>query len=104
MSDQEKQPLQPIAEITLLGEKYDLAKNGSFALVRTEPDDYGRPRAKRVDVVNLLFAGREVVRGQEMQAVKIVEALLDLLGDAHLRLQQQRDVLRRNPGLLAEVS
>lgn len=91
MSDREK-PLQPIAEITLLGEKYDLAKNGTFALVRTAPDDYGRPRAKRVDIVELLFAGREVVRGQEMQAVKTVEALLDLLGDAYVRLQQHRDV------------
>lgn len=77
-------PLQKIAEIQIDGEALDIARNGQFCLVwQKGPDAYGRPVAEKVDLGQFL--------GITGQGVDRAQALLDLLGDALVRLGQQRD-------------
>jgi hypothetical protein len=90
MSDS-KQPLTPIAQVEILGEKFDIARNGGYHLVRVEEDDYGQPRASRVDLVTFLYPGAEVVRGDGMAACDKAQALLDVLGKTLEGLRSQRD-------------
>lgn len=85
-------PLVKVAEIELAGEKMELAKNCKFYLVKPdEPDAYGRPVAKAVDPLDWIAssAGLETSRPDLLRGR--VQALLDALGDALQRLQQQRD-------------
>lgn len=78
--------LQKIAEVEIDDIRLDLAKNSEYCLVwQRGPDAYGRPVAEKVDLLQFLGladtgAGR-----------RRVQALLDLLGDALVRLGQQRD-------------
>lgn len=77
--------LQKIAEIEVDGVRLDLAKNGEYCLVwQKGPDAYGRPVAEKIDAES--FFGLKGATGGER-----VQALLDLLGDALVRLGQQRD-------------
>jgi hypothetical protein len=79
-------PLTKVAEIELLGQRFDLAKNGRFTLCREEWDAYGRPIATEVPLtVDSLRGGRAA---SEMD---VLQALLDALGDATQRLQSHRD-------------
>lgn len=89
MSD--TKPLTPVAQVEILGEKFDVARNGGYHLVRIGEDDYGRPKADRVDLVTFLYPGMEVVRGDGMAACKKAQALLDVLGKTLEALRTQRD-------------
>ena len=69
-------PLVKIAEIEILGIRYDLAKNGHYAICSIGTDAYGKPIATQVTLPS---------------TSDHIQALLDLLGDAMSRLQVHRD-------------
>ncbi|HKV10740.1 MAG TPA: hypothetical protein VJ725_21545 [Thermoanaerobaculia bacterium] len=79
--------LQKVAEVELAGERFDIAKNGGFHLVRAGSlDAYGRPFATPVDVEDYLYdSGDGFVHAK-------AQALLDALGEALVKLQGQRDL------------
>ena len=77
--------LQKICDLELAGESLELARNGSFRLVRQNGlDAYGRPIAEVVDLQAWLVLGGDFV------AVR-AQALVDVIGDLTVRLRQQRD-------------
>jgi hypothetical protein len=75
-------PLQKVAEIDLLGTKFDLAKNGHFTLCTVGSDAYGRPMARAVGAREYLST---------VDPVQAFQSLLDILGDTVQRLQTHRD-------------
>lgn len=87
--------LTKVAEISLAGVKYDVAKNGEhFHLVRADGEDaYGEPRAVRVGLESFL------IRQPTGQAARLTEArldnaqaLLDALGEALVALRASRAI------------
>lgn len=70
-----KEPLERISSISILGESYDLARNGShFHLVEhKEPDAYNRPVARQVPLAGWVNNDK-------------VQALVDIIGDLHLQM------------------
>lgn len=85
-------PLKKIAEIEICGEKFDLAKNGRFTLVRTKPDAYGDMRGEEVWVGAWL--NKDAVDPCDgtltITAEDRFRAVLDLLGEAYQALAQAR--------------
>ncbi len=78
--------LRPIAKIALIDTEYDLARNGEhYHLVRTEPDDYDQPRAKRLDVGTYLTGDPSYV--PDSRIANAAQALLDVLGEPVERVQ-----------------
>jgi hypothetical protein len=78
--------LRPVAKSALINTEYDLARNGEhYHLVRTEPDDYGQPRAKRLDVGAYLTGDPLLVL--DAKIVDAAQALLDVLGETVERVQ-----------------
>lgn len=79
--------LQPVATLELAGERLDIAKNGRFHLVRISVDDYGNPIARSLNI-------QEWLHNDDITAVsqKQIQALLDALGEALVKLQGQRDL------------
>lgn len=72
---------QKIGEVELLGEAFDLCRNGTFALMRiVGVDDYLNPIWRKVPVESL-------THGQ-------IQALINLVGETAVRLQGQRDLRR----------
>lgn len=87
MSDEEK-PLQRITELTICGEKYELAANGKGYLVqRIEKDAYGNPIPTTVNISEWLQSGEPITYGSSMK----VQSLLDHLVTAYRQLQTSRD-------------
>jgi hypothetical protein len=85
--------LQRITEIEILGRKFDLAKNGGYKLCLVESDAYGNPRAEEIqlwDVAGLVEWTESLNGGANHQAY-VMQALLNLAGDALVRLQSHRD-------------
>lgn len=87
-------PLKKIAEIEICGEKFDLAKNGRFTLVRTEPDAYGDMRGDEVELRYFIWTDQQKSVGAAGEtgivAVDRFRAVLDLLGEAYQALAQAR--------------
>lgn len=87
-------PLKKLAEIEICGEKFDLAKNGRFALVRTTKDAYGEPRGEVVDLHVFVWTDRQNPKEQPgdtgIIAIDRFKAVLDLLGEAYQALAQAR--------------
>jgi hypothetical protein len=93
MSDEEK-PLQRITELTICGERYELAANGQGYLVqRTEKDAYGNPIASKVDLETWAKVGIEWDDyGNDLSKLQEkIQSLLDHLVAAHRQLQTSRD-------------
>jgi hypothetical protein len=94
------QPLKKITSITILDETYDLAKNGDhFHLVEhKEPDAYLRPVARQVN----LF---QWIGGVEEDCISPrVQALVDLLGEAHLKvISLENELFKANAALQREA-
>lgn len=89
MSEPEK-PLRKIAEIEILGQRYDLARNGRFALVEPREDDaYGRPVSREINLRQWL---------NSKDTVEKFQALLDLLGESVTKLQAVGDLRRGQIG------
>lgn len=90
--------LQKIGTITVLGEEYDVAKNGNFHLVKAAGEDaYGRPVAHLV-VLDNFFRQPGQQSGEHLAAAirsgKILQAMIDALGEKMVALQAQRDMRR----------
>lgn len=85
--------LSKVTEIEICGKKYDLARNGKFVLVEPrENDAYGRPVSREVRLW-------EWTRNPEGDPdVSKVQALLDLLGEAIIKLQSIGDLRRGQIG------
>jgi hypothetical protein len=84
-------PLTLIAQVDLQGERFDIARNGGYHLVRIEEDDYGQPRATRVHLAEFLFPDSEKISGEKLVAHDKAQALLDVLGKTLEGLRTQRD-------------
>lgn len=90
MSD--SKPLTPIAQVEILGEKFDVARNGGYHLVRVKEDDYGQPRAAQVELFEFLFGGlNQQGNPTAVAASNRAQALLDVLGKTLEALRSQRD-------------
>lgn len=77
--------LQKICDLELAGETLELARNGSFRLVRQNGlDAYGRPIAEVVDLEAWLVLGGDFVETR-------AQALVDVIGDLTARLRFARD-------------
>jgi hypothetical protein len=82
-----KAPLRKVAEIELCGERFDLARNGRFELVRNlPPDAYGRAVAVAVEAGDLLS------REPSAAGARYIDALVQLTGELLVKLQGQRDL------------
>lgn len=86
-------PLIPVSTLDILGQSYDLAKNGgSFHLVEhREPDAYGRPVARKIEIQTWI---REMER-QECIGPERVQSLLNITGQSLLRIKSLEDELSR---------
>jgi hypothetical protein len=90
-------PLKKVAEVEICGERFDLAKNGRFTLVRTSPDAYGEPRGEEVDLQGYLHT--PVREPGQAYPVERFRAVLDLLGEAYQALASARSMrLGGEPG------
>lgn len=77
MSEEGK--LRKVAEVEILGERYDVARNGRYRLVcEIGKDDYGQP-------INQALLGGDFSGAGEMW--NFCEALIDCLGEALEKLQ-----------------
>lgn len=76
-------PLEKVGEIELLGERFDLARDGKFYLCRATTDAYGKSCAKIEGVDELL---------DKHEPFSLVQALLDALGEVVVSLRHERDV------------
>lgn len=91
--------LQPIGTIKILGEEYDVARNGNFHLVKSAGvDAYDRPVAHVVSLQNILLPSGGQYSGEVLtraaKGARFMQALLDALGESMVRLQGQRDLRR----------
>lgn len=86
-------PLTPVSTLDILGQSYDLAKNGgNFHLVEhRDPDAYGRPVARRIEIQSWI---REMER-QECVGPDRVQSLLNITGQSLLRIKSLEDELSR---------
>lgn len=95
--------LKRVCEIEICGEKFDLAKNGRFTLVRTSPDAYGEPRGEEVEAREFIWTDQQGSPSKPGEtgilAVDRFRAVLDLLGEAYQALAAARSMrLGGEPG------
>ena len=97
--NEEQKPLRKVAEIEILGKRYDIARNGSYALVEPRGiDAYGSAIFEEVDLVKWLAPQGLNTEVQKDATDRKLRALLDLLGDALTKLQGIGDLRRGQIG------
>lgn len=90
-------PLTPVSTLEILGENYDLAKNGQdFHLVQhREPDAYGRPVARRVALSDWISEQRLLQPTYISVGEARVQSLLNVIGQSLSRIKSLEDELSR---------